>query len=182
MIVSKIYDNGFFSMLFFVINHYLYCKKHNINYFLDTKQWLYLYKNGWTDYFLSVNLNFNNTDKNIKVYGHGDIIENVKIQDYKDIIPTIMKYNDELNLYIENMYKKLNLIKGCYSSIYIRRGCKLAYESKIHNSLIYLHLLLKKDPNCNKIFLQTDDYTCYTEILNYINYNKLNIEIITLCT
>jgi hypothetical protein len=175
------YDNGFFSMLFFIINHYLYAKANSINFRLDTSNWLYLYKKGWTDYFMPIDLIFNENNTEEKVYGHNKVIQDYSVREYKKIIPTIMKYNDGVKEYIQSIYDKLNLHKGEYSSIYIRRGCKLSYESKFHESYKYLELLLEKDPSCSKIFLQTDDYNSYIDIISYISEKNLDIEVLTLC-
>ena len=63
-LISK-WDNssGFYSELAFKLNHYLYCKKYNINYKTNSDRWPYKFKNGWTDYFEDIELisNKNNT-------------------------------------------------------------------------------------------------------------------------
>ena len=48
--------SGFFSMFFFTINHYIYCIKNNINFKLDTSNWLFKFEKGWEDYFESIDI------------------------------------------------------------------------------------------------------------------------------
>jgi hypothetical protein len=45
----------------------------------------------------------------------------------------------------------------------------------------YIKGLLEKNPHCKTIFLQTDDYNCYLDILAYLQKHELNIRVITLC-
>jgi len=42
-------------------------------------------------------------------------------------------------------------------------------------------LLLEKNPYCNQIYLQTDDYTSFKNLKKYIDENQLNIKLSTLC-
>jgi hypothetical protein len=181
MIISKIYDNGFFSMLFFVINHYLHAEKNKESFYLDTSDWLYKYKEGWSDYFESININREHEHSERKTFGHNQIASEFAVFDYKKIIPEIFRYNTKIKEYITSKYKELNLEKGKYNSIYIRRGCKLAYESKIYPSELYVEMLLEKDPTTQIIFVQTDDYSAYQDIYNYIKEKNLNIRVVTLC-
>ena len=53
------YSAGFYSQLFFLINHYIYCKKNNINFIINSNEWLFKYKDGWEDYFEPIILSFN---------------------------------------------------------------------------------------------------------------------------
>ena len=45
---------GFYSILFFTINHYMACKKNNTSFKIDSSEWLFKSVNGWTDYFRSI--------------------------------------------------------------------------------------------------------------------------------
>jgi len=168
--------SGFFSTFFFTINHYLYCKKNKIKLTINCDDWFFKYIHGWTDYFKSIDLDYEN-DVN-KVVGHGNVLEKFKIQEYKDIIPEIWIYNDFVKTQCELAYQKLNLKKGEYSAIFIRRGDKLIYESKLIEANEYLDILLEKDPDCKQIFLQTDDYNSFLELKEIIGQDK---EICTLC-
>ena len=174
-------ESGFYSLFFFTINHYLYCKKNNINFKLNTDEWLFKYLYGWTDYFENIELNYNLNDIDIQYYKNCQCIDNFPIKCYKNIINEIYIYNKNTLEQINNTKKNLNLLFNDYDSIFIRRGDKLIKESKYINSVEYLDFLLIKNPSCKKIFLQTDDYNCYIELKEYINNNNLNIELLTLC-
>jgi len=75
----------------------------------------------------------------------------------------------------------LNLIPYEYDSIFIRRGDKLVEESSIIYEEDYLKLLLSINPECNVIFLQTDDYNSFTNLQDLIIKNNYDIKIYTLC-
>ena len=172
---------GFFSMFFFTLNHYIYCKQNKINFKMDTSKWKYKTKIGWTDYFENVELKYNLTNILEKLFGHGDQLFDCSIQTYKDAIPELYIYNNNTKNEINNVKSHFNLTNGNYDSIYIRRGDKLASESKYYEGKEYIELLLKKNPNCKQIFLQTDDYNAYIEVKQYIDIYKLNIQIYTTC-
>lgn len=182
MIVSILdKTSGFFSMLFFVINHYIYCSKNNINFTLNTDNWLFKYKRGWEDYFENIDINFNENDNIITYVTPDKILSDYKIIDYKEIINKFYIYNSSTYNSILDIKKKLNITDKNYDSIFIRRGDKLINESIYINASEYINVLLKKNPNCTTIFLQTDDYNCYLEIEEYININNLNIKLLTIC-
>ena len=167
---------GFFSTFFFTINHYLYCKKHRIKFTINSEDWMFKYLYGWTDYFQSMDIVEYEKDIN-KVVGHGCILEDFRVHEYKQIIPEIWIYNDVVKTQCEMAYEKLNLTKGEYCAIFIRRGDKLHHESKLILADEYLKIVLEKDPDCKKIFLQTDDYHSFLELKE----SNTNIEICTLC-
>ena len=186
MLITSILDNikaGFFSSLFFSINHYIFCKKRNINFKFISSNWLYKSINGWSDYFANeIELNYYPNDSEIYYFRHDDVLDEFTMYEYRDVILNeIYVYNDEIKRRIEETNSKLNLLKGEYDSIYIRRGDKLCYESKYYSSDKYIKLLLEKNPNCKTIFLQTDDYNCFLDIEKYIIDNSLDIKLITLC-
>lgn len=180
-IVSQLSDAaGFYSQLFFLINHYIYCKENKINFKIDSINWVYKTNNGWTDYFEQIDLKFNDST-NDKIYKHLDILNNYSINTYKTYINEIYIYNDKTKNYINNIKQKLNLNNNNYDSIYIRRGDKLIDEINISQESTYIDMLLLKNPNCKTIFLQTDDYTCFTNLQKHINNNNLNIKLLTTC-
>lgn len=178
---------GFFSQFFFTMNHYIYCKKHQIDFTLNTENWTFSYEKGWTDYFEPIDLTFQETKEtthnNYSIrYGHGYIIEDVPFHEYKTIIPEVYRYNEFIKKEIEKKKKELNLDTDKYASIFIRRGDKLLCESKYIPTEKYIECLLKQEPNCQTIFLQTDDYNCYKDIRTYLNKtNQEYIRLITLC-
>ena len=108
-------------------------------------------------------------------------ILNLQFSLKKDDAPEFYIYNETTSQKIYDCKNKLNLINKKYDSIFIRRGDKLVSESEYIPTVNYIELLLKKNPICNTIFLQTDDYNCYLDLVNYVTNNNLNIDIITLC-
>ena len=171
-------DAGFYSQLFFLLNHYIYCRENKKNFKIDSEKWFYKSKNGWTDYFKPIELKYYNSNHK-KYYQHGNIIKNYSIEYYKYAISEIYLYNDDVVNNIKNTKEKFKLLN--YDSIYIRRGDKLINETIISQESIYIKLLLEKNPNCKTIFLQTDDYNCFINLQKYIHDNNLNIELITIC-
>jgi hypothetical protein len=69
---------GFYSALFFTMNHYLYCKKHKINFEIKSDHWLFKSKDGWTDYFEPISLNYYKECTNKEEYSHGKVLEEFK--------------------------------------------------------------------------------------------------------
>lgn len=171
---------GFFSQFFFTINHYMYCKKHRINFTLDSSDWTFSYKNGWTDYFKSFDLDFGNATTNER-YGHGTVLENVSYKEYGEVLKEVYQYNDFIQSKIDEKMKELKLINGEYDSIFIRRGDKLLCESRFIETEEYIKKMLEKSPDCKTIFLQTDDYQSYLDITQYIETHGLDINVLTLC-
>jgi len=166
---------GFYSELFFMINHYIYCKKENIPFILNTDEWLF---SSWTNYFEPIT-NINTTE-NTQIFEFGHIIENYTIEEYRIAIQEFYRYNNKIQEKIANTLYKLNL-RDEYSSIFIRRGDKLLYESKLYTTEKYIEKLLQINPDCKKLFIQTDDYQCILDCKEYINCNNLQIEIYTIC-
>jgi hypothetical protein len=62
---------GFYSILFFTINHYMACKKKNESFKLDSSEWLFKSVNGWTDYFKSIDFTVDNDTKEPQHMGQG---------------------------------------------------------------------------------------------------------------
>lgn len=179
MLITKLQKQaGFYSQLFFLINHYLFCKKNNIKFTVDSNEWLFKYKNGWEDYFLNINI-YNGYDLN-QCFGHHQEIGEFTITEYKNAIKEIYIYNTEIEEKITQVLKNISL-KENYDAIFIRRGDKLSGESDFINTEKYIDILLLKKPDCHTIFVQTDDYNCYLDVKKYIEMKKLLINVVTLC-
>ena len=171
---------AFFLAFFFLLNHYLYCKKNEINFKIESKDWMFKYNLGWDDYFLPIQLNYNTSLKS-KICNHGIILEDFEIYDYINAIQDVYRYNDSTILEVDKTYEKLGITKDTnYDSIFIRRGDKLIHESKFVSGENYVEYLLRKTTS-TVIFLQTNDYNAYIEIKSFIKKNKLNIRLLTLC-
>jgi hypothetical protein len=191
------WDNGsgFYSQLLFKLNHYLYCKKNNINYKTNSDNWQYKFKHGWTDYFIDTTLNSKNTTENPRLHtlnGCCTILEQFPLRDYVSVVKEYYKYNETTESHINKIKHELDLVDGQYGAIYIRRGDKLVDEIKYIPSSKFAQLLLEKYPDCKIIFVQTDDYNSYLEVKDYVdkNYNDGHdghdghdgkIKVLTLC-
>jgi len=210
MIITVLKNHaGFYSELFFLLNHYLYIKKIGSSFKILSHKWLFKYKLGWEDYFKNIDVigdyyhqhfeyrtygeewydllspsdihthTYDNT-QNIRTFNHLYAIGHFSMNDYKRAIKEVYVYNDKIREIIENTKKELSLTN--YSGIFIRRGDKLiSRESNFIDTYKFVDLLLIKNPECKTIFLQTDDYNCYLEMKKYIEDNNLQINLITLC-
>jgi hypothetical protein len=172
---------GFFSQFFFTINHFVYCLKRGINFTLDSSDWTFSYKDGWTDYFLPFDMVFENATENNGRYGHGSVIDDIPYYEYQAALPLIWKYNDFMKEKIKEKMTELELVAGEYDSIFIRRGDKLLCESVFIETEKYIQILLEKNSGCKTIFLQTDDYNCFLDISEYLQKRGLQIRVLTLC-
>lgn len=171
---------GFYSTFFFTINHYIYCKKHNKNFKINSEGWVLKSHLGWEDYFINTELkNIDSSDT--KGFGHGNVIEEYSIDEYRKAIPEIYIYNENTKKEIQNSMNKFNLSNNNYDAIFIRRGDKLGAESNFIGEENYIDLLLIKNPKCENIYLQTDDYNSYKNLQQIIKNRNLNIKLYTLC-
>lgn len=197
---------GFYSELFFLLNHYMHIKKINSSFKLLSHKWLFKYKLGWEDYFKNIDVIGNNIDEfskygeewydslsandihnhtydttqSIRTFTHLFAIGHFTMYDYKNAIKEIYVYNDRIRDIINDVKKYLSLTN--YGGIFIRRGDKLiSRESNFINLEKFVDLLLSKNPDCKTIFLQTDDYNSYLEIKKYIDEKNLQIKLVTLC-
>jgi hypothetical protein len=184
-------SNGFYSQLLFKLNQYIYCKKYNINFAFAHENWSYTYKDGWTDYFENVTLSFPTSSSNsiskfktklLKIGGCCTILEQFPLRDYVEIIPEFYRHNNITRNNINLNIQKLGLNEKQYGAVYIRRGDKLVNEIEFVPSSKFVDILLSKYPDCNVIFVQTDDYNSYLEIEKYIKDMKLPVKVYTLCS
>lgn len=171
---------GFFSQFFFTMNHYIHCKKYKFNFALDSTDWTFGYNQGWQDYFEPIDFKIREQENERRI-GHGTITEDVTFQEYRNVIPEMFRYNEDIQLHIKQKQEELDLQPNTYASIFIRRGDKLLCESKYIPTTDYLEVLLKAQPQTQTIFLQTDDYNTYLDIQSYLTTNNQSIKVITLC-
>jgi len=168
-------------MFFFFVNHYIYALKNNLNFEINNTNWLFKYNLGWEDYFENINININKENKQIRNCQFNETLFSCSIQEYKNVLEHIYRYNKNTIQLINQKKIEFNLFDKEYASIFIRRGDKLLKETDYIHSSVYLKYLLELNPTFNIIYLQTDDYNCYLELEEYIKNNNLNITLITLC-
>jgi hypothetical protein len=168
---------GFFSMFFFMVQAYIYAKKTNKKFCINSDDWTYKYEEGWSDYF-ETNYECTNeeseemNEKNIEVFSHYKMenIPNYCLKDYIENIKEIYK----LKSYLIEKANKIIEKMGNYKAVYIRRGDKIAAsEAKIITTSDIISNI-KIDSN-HKLFVQTDDYIVVKEIKKLLP----NIEVIS---
>lgn len=202
MIISVLEKNaGFYSEIFFMLNHYIHCKNNKIPFVLDTTNWLFKYENGWEDYFENIDLNFEADDADddvtatatppkltsrskgaMQFFRHSQIIEHFSILQYKQEIRKIYKYNNNTAYFINQMRLQWGFsATTIYDSIFIRRGDKLFDESYFISTKKYIDTLLQREPATDKIVLQSDDYNCVVEAQQYLAATRPHIQLFSLC-
>jgi hypothetical protein len=212
MIISCIdtKDAGFFSSFFFMVNHYLYAKINKHSFRLKTDNWLFKAEKGWEDYFLPIdfdpfvsNTNTNNqNDTQIhEIHNHAAILANYPMILYRNIIPEIYRLNrttldalDDARFTfwqkrgespIRMNQKSLLAAPAAfdYGGLFIRRGDKLIEESILVSAEHYLLYLIEIYPNVQTVFVQTDDYNVFLELLAYQEKTPTiqHIQLYTLC-
>ena len=184
-------DAGFFSSFFFMINHYLYAKINKHSFRLNTENWLFKSENGWTDYFLPIDFdpfvilqsNNKNEEKIQEIHGHAKMLANYPMILYRNIIPEIYRLNITMIEAIENARTVFDKSRENYSiqqnitlpmittreygALFIRRGDKLIEESVFVSAEHYLIYLLEIYPTVQTVFVQTDDYNVFLELLSF---------------
>lgn len=177
-VLDKKSGAGFFSSYFFLLNHYIYSKKNNLPFFIESQNWLYKSQKGWNDYFV---FQCPKKEDNSRVVGHNELCDNYSMFEYNNFSKELFVLNEETKEKINNIKNDLEL-PSYYDSIYIRRGDKLVRESNIVPAEKFIELLLTKSPDTKCIFLMTDDYNTFIDLENYCNNKNLQIKIITLCS
>jgi hypothetical protein len=188
MIISHIETKyaGFFSSFLFMVNHYIYAKLNKQGFKLITDDWLFKYKKGWEDYFLPIDFPMisQNETKDIIIQQHPTVLGQFPWKMYRSIIQDIYKYNSETQTKMDYSKKTLDWNPKEYATIFIRRGDKIIEESIIIPAEYYLMFLLELYPECNKVYLQTDDYNVFLELKEFQHKNLemlKHIDIRTFC-
>lgn len=162
---------GFFPMLFVTFNHALYAKENNMNFRINSADWLYEYRDGWDDYFLPYEVN-NHTQIFHLVKGYPVILEDFSIEDYKRIIPLIYRYNEKTRAFIKSAGADLGLLSESYDSLCLAQGINVEK---------YVDLLLEKNPAAKLVYVETHDYDVVEKIREYISKKQKVLEIKSLC-
>jgi len=168
-------------MLFFTFNHALYARENNLNFRINTDDWMYKFKEGWHDYFENYEINDKTQIFHI-VKSYPTVLTEYSIGEYKAIIPFIYRYNQKTKEHIRDAKSKLNLEDGLYDSIFVRRGDKIiSGESEYNSAEKYIDLLVSKNPVCKIVYVQTDDYGVIEEMRVHISKKQMKLEVKTLC-
>ena len=154
-------SSGFFSQFWYLCRLYIYAKNNNYPFFINSSTWNYKVKDGWHDYFISLNeYKDDSIPKDIKQFAHGKDagIPNYTIGDYIKAVPEIYKLKDTITAKIREYVEQ----HQPYNSIYIRRGDKSA-ENPMNPIQDILGFTDLKDTT-KKLFVQTDDYSVIGEL------------------
>lgn len=199
-------DAGFFSSLFFMINHYLYAKINKRPFRLNTENWLFKSEKGWTDYFLPIDFDplipvSSGKIQEQEIHGHAQLLANYPMILYRTIIPEIYRLNPTVLAEIEkaritfDQFRENSPIRQLlqspppnpgsqdYGALFIRRGDKLIEESILITAEHYLTYLIEIYPTVQTVFVQTDDYNVFLELLTYQAQTPTiqHIQLYTLC-
>lgn len=199
MIISNLETKhaGFFSSFFFMINHYIYAKINHHSFRLKTDKWLFRAEKGWEDYFLP--MDFNPVQPNLRdqndikeIDKHAILLANYPMLLYRTIIQQIYRLNPQMEKKIEDARKTFfqsaipsltGLHDEEYGALFVRRGDKLIQESILIGAENYLQYLLELYPKVRNVFVQTDDYNVFLELLAFQKQNPAiqHIQLYTLC-
>jgi hypothetical protein len=197
-------NGGFYNHMHFLTSHYLTAKKMGANFYIDDHNWNYKYDKGWVDYFTTIelvlneNINFENKIVYVKVndsispllqnihnihfIGEYDYDKNTfTTNDYIHAFFEIYKLQEYIQIAKNNLLNKINFKEGDFDAIMIRRGNKMIFESILIPVEKYLLPLIEK--GTKNIFIQTDDYNAYLELINLIEskYKDKQINVHTTC-
>ena len=103
---------GFYSEFFFMINHYLYSKKNNLKFILNTDYWLFKSIKGWEDYFEPLKNHTLQYGDIPKEYSFGKIIEYYSIEEYKNAIKDVYILNTNTKNKIMEIKYEFGLVDG----------------------------------------------------------------------
>jgi hypothetical protein len=154
-------DAGFFAQFWSLCHAYIYAKNNKYPFFVNSSKWNYKSKDGWHDYFTSLNeYSDDGSPKDIKKSTHFERVSaNVyKISDYIQTIKEIYILQEHILREIETRRKQY----GLYNSIYIRRGDKSKENSIDPIEQVLEHTNLKE--STKKLFVQADDYRAVKDV------------------
>lgn len=167
---------GFFSTFFFLVSAYLYAEEGNYDFFIDHEDWQYTYKEGWHDYFTSLNvwdpsLEY---DTVLRMH-HGDLTyvkHHFKVSELVRVCKIIFKPKLDYYQKAEEFIEKMD---SNYASLYVRRGDKVKGASREMSELSMYDIvnMTLLESGSKNIFIQTDDYSVVEEIRELIPKAKI---------
>jgi hypothetical protein len=156
---------GFFSQYFFLCTAYIHAKKNNIPFFVNSSEWDYKWKDGWHDYFSSLEeYKEDGTPREIIDYSHhkNTNIAGITNAEYIKAIKETYVLNDDISAKIKEHVDT----HGKYDSLYIRRGDK-AVEMALEPIGDIIGMTDLKETT-KKLFVQTDDSRVVEECKNLL--------------
>ena len=157
---------GFFSTYFTLCKAYLYAKEKGADFLIDHDNWQYTYEKGWHDYFTTLQVyDTNKKYESVERFKHTEVdkLPNYSVVQYQQAIRDTFILKKDL-------YDKVDHVKqvmgGPYTSLYVRRGDKVAAASKEMDLLTIKTILGKTDiqNDARNLFIQTDDHRVVEEV------------------
>lgn len=156
---------GFYSVFFFLCNTYILSKDTGAPLYITQENWQYNVKDGWHDYFTTLTaLPAEPLNPPPTRYQHSVDIgsRSYPAARYEEAIRDIYKPKQEI---LDKAEAFIKTIGGPYTSLYVRRGDKVAPGTSEMDKLPLSKILedceIKDDGR--KLFIQTDDYAMVDE-------------------
>lgn len=155
---------GFFSEALEILHFFMRAKREDKILALDCRKWLFTVSKGWNDWFTTLE----DRPKPWKAFpstwdtGADETIFTWK--EYEKATKELFQLQPYLLEMVSKAKAEMGLETGEYASIFIRRGCKIKFESEYFDTKQYVDRVFKEWPDCKKIFVQTDDFRAYLEV------------------
>jgi hypothetical protein len=165
-------ENGFFSVFFFFLQTYIYCKTNNILLYIKDNNWKFKHTKGLDDYLI---LNNYISKYPITTNDNDNIIcTHMKTVNINYNLNTYRKYSKELFNIDKTILNEYNLPDE-YNTIFIRGGDKLLYEAQKIHVKHYINKLYEIDRNTKNLFIHSDDNLIVQEVEDYIKENNMRV-------
>jgi len=163
-------ENGFFSVFFFFLQTYIFCRTNNIVLYIKDNNWKFKHAKGLDDYLI-----LNNYISKYPITTH--INDNIICTHNKSVninynLNTYRLYSKELFNIDKVILNNYNLPSE-YNSLFIRGGDKLLYEAQKIHVKHYINKLYEIDRNTKNLFIHSDDNLIVQEVENYIKENNI---------
>jgi hypothetical protein len=163
---------GFGSGFAFLLEAYIYAKKHGYDFKIKNNNWQYGSEKGWHTFFNSLDA-YNSS----KLYEGQENYEHSKspngkytFKDYHDALINVYKPNE---LILNKAKEFIKTIGGNYVAIYIRRGDKTFGSIKEMNAISIPDICKDLKINNTNVFVMTDDYFAVEEVKNSLPNCKI---------
>jgi hypothetical protein len=165
-------EAGFASVFAFLLESYIYAKKHGYDFIIKNENWHYGNENGWHTYFNSLErYNPSKIYKGEENYRHHNTPKgNYTIEEYHHAINNIYKPND---LIINKAKEFIQSIGGKYDAIYVRRGDKVSGAKKEMDAISVTDICKAIKFDNRNLFIMTDDYTVVQEFIEKLPKSKI---------
>jgi len=157
-------EPGFGSQFGFMLEHYIFAKKNNIEFRVKNNNWQYSPEKGWHDFFVSLkeyDPSKNTGERRPISNNDPPFAGNYTAREYTKAIEEIYKPNDEI------LHAAAEFIKGIggpFVSFYIRKGDKVKGASKETDEIDVSSIVEKSGVKDGSLYVMTDDYSVVDEV------------------